>query len=124
MNQQYDKQHATTVIATAAIEPNRFVGYGGAHASSAEGLSDAQGVSETFASPGDAVSCITAYSALVEVAETIAFGDFVTVGNDGTGRAIVGTAADHCGRALGDAPQPGQLVEVQVLEHVHAAVTP
>jgi hypothetical protein len=32
----------------------------------------------------------------------------------------VGTLTDHCGRALGAAAAAGQLVEVQIVKHVHA----
>ena len=67
---------------------------------------------------GEAVVAITSYSALVEAEAAIAFGALVKVGTDG--KAITGTAADHCGRALGAATQPGQLIEVQLYKHVHA----
>jgi hypothetical protein len=116
--QQYDKQHAITQVAPTAVQAARFIGYDGAHASSAGGLHDVQGVSENPAPAGFALSVITGYSALVEAAEAIAPGDFVTVGDDGTGRAVKGSASDRCGRALGEA-QAGQWVEVQLLEHVH-----
>lgn len=119
---QYDKQHAVTIVATAAIAQNRFVGYDGQPATNAGGLKDVQGVSETSAEIGDALSLITGYSALVEVADgaTIAFGDFIKPASDGSGAAAVGAADDHCGRALGDGTE-GRIIEVQVLRQVHPA---
>ena len=36
------------------------------------------------------------------------------------GKAIAGTLADHCGRALGAATAAGQLIEAQLYKHVHA----
>ena len=116
---QYDKQHAITLVATAEVQEARFVGYDGAHATSAGGLHDAQGVAEFPAAPGRALSIITGYSALVEAAEVLDFGDWVKPAADGSGRAAKGSATDHCGRALGAAAQAGQLLEVQVLDHVH-----
>jgi len=117
---QYDKQHATTVVTSAAVSAARFVGYDGAHATRAGGVHDAQGVSEFSAGADGAVALVTGYSALVEASEPIAFGDFVQPAADGSGRAAKGTAAERCGRALG-AAAAGDLVEVQLLEHVHAA---
>ena len=35
-------------------------------------------------------------------------------------RGAKGTLADHCGRALGDTAAAGQLVECQIVKHVHA----
>jgi hypothetical protein len=35
-------------------------------------------------------------------------------------KAITGSAADHCGRALSASTQAGQLIEVQIYKHVHA----
>ena len=84
----------------------------------AGGAKDAQGVTEHAAEVGEAVAAITGYSALVEAEAAIAFGALVKVGTDG--KAITGTAADHCGRALGAATQAGQLIEVQLYKHVHA----
>jgi len=117
---QYDKQHAATVITSAPVQAARFVGYDGAHATQAGGLHDAQGVSEFSAAADDAVALITGYSALVEASEAIAFGDFVQPAADGSGRAAKGSAGEHCGRAL-CAAAAGQMVEVQVLVHAHAA---
>ena len=81
-------------------------------------LGRTQGVTEQAAEVGEAVVAITGYSALVEAEAAIAFGALVKVGTDG--KAITGTAADHCGRALGAATQAGQLIEVQLYKHVHA----
>jgi len=117
---QYDKQHAITLVAAANLAAARFIGYDGNYATGAGGVHDAQGVSEAPAPLGYALPCITHYSALVEASEPIALGDWVTVASDGSGRAAVGSSANHCGRALGQASAAGQLLEVQVLAHVHA----
>lgn len=119
---QYDKQHAITMVAVAAVAACRFVGYDGTHATSAGGVHDAQGVSETAAEIGDALSAITGYSAPVEASEAIAFGDYVKPAADGTGKAAVGAVDEHCGRALGAATAAGQLLEVQIVKHQHADV--
>lgn len=115
----YDKQHAVTAVLIAAVQEARFVAFDGAYATSAGGVHDAQGVSESAGEIGDAVSVITAYSAPVEVSEAIALGDFIKPAADGSGRAAVGTASEHCGRALSAAPSEGLCVEVMVLPHVH-----
>lgn len=115
----YQKNHATTVVALAATSSARFMGYDGGYATSAGGIHDAQGVGENAADAGGAVAVVTCYSAPVEAAEAIAFGDFVKPAADGTGRAIVGTAVDHCGRALSAAGAAGRNIEVQILMHIH-----
>lgn len=117
---QYDKQHAVTLVATAAIATGRIIGYDGAHATSVGGVHDAQGVSETAADVGDAFSAITDYSALVEASGAIAFGDYIKPAADGTGRGAVGAIGDHCGHALGATTAAGQLFEMQIVRHVHA----
>lgn len=115
---QYNKVHAITMVAMAMMAANRFAAYDGGYPSIAGGAKDAQGVTETAAEVGDAVSVITGYSALVEAEAAIAFGVLVKVGTDG--KAIAGTLADHCGRALGAATAAGQLIEVQLYKHTHA----
>lgn len=115
---QFDKQHAITMVATAALAAHRFVAYDGGYPSVAGGAKDCQGVSETAAEVGDALPVVTGYSYLVEAEAAIAFGVLVKVGTDG--KAITGSAADHCGRALGAATQAGQLIEVQIYKHIHA----
>ena len=119
---QFDKRHAVTVTATAAITKHRFVSYDGTHtpAAPANGLKDCQGVAEESAAIGEAVSVVTDYSYLVEASAAIALGDYVKPAGDGSGRAAVGTLTDHCGRALGAAGAAGHLVEVQIVKHVHA----
>lgn len=116
---QYDKQHSITMVATAVLAACRFVAYDGDYpvVIGAVGASDVQGVTEQAAEIGDAFSAITGYSALVEASEAISFGAFVTT--DATGKAAVGTTANYCGRALGAATAAGQLIEVQLLPHVH-----
>lgn len=97
------KLHAVTEIATAAVEPFRFINFAGTHA----GPSDAvQGVSENAAVVGGAVSVVTGYSALVLAAVVIAAGDSVGPAADGSGRAVLGGAF----LALGDAAA-GELFE-------------
>ena len=118
--QQFNKLHAVTLVAIAALAANRFVGYDGAYATAAGGVKDAQGVTETAAAIGDAVSAVTSYSYLVECSEAVAFGDYIKPATDATGRGAVGTLTDHCGRALGATSAAGQLVEVQIVTHRHA----
>ena len=118
MGKQYDKQHAVTVIATAAIAANRFVGFDGAHATSAGAAHDSQGISETEAAIGQAVSVTTGYSGVVEAGE--AFAQFAFVKADANGKAVTGTATDYCGRALEASSGAGAFVEVQLLPVRHA----
>lgn len=120
MGKQYDKQHAVTVLATAALLANRFCGFDGAPATSAGAGHDAQGVTEMEAAAGSAVSVITAYSAPVEAGEAIAQFAFVKPAADGSGKAITGTATDHCGFALEAAGAAGQVFEVRLLPHRHS----
>lgn len=115
---QFDKQHAVTMVATAAVAAHRFVAYDGGYPTVAGGAKDCQGISETAAEIGDAFPVVTSYSYLVEAEAAITFGALVKVGTDG--KAITGTAADNCGRALGAATQAGQLIEVQIYKHTHA----
>ncbi|POS08033.1 DUF2190 domain-containing protein [Burkholderia gladioli] len=119
---QYDKQHATTVVATARIEANRFVGYDGTHATSAGGVHDSQGISEFAADIGEATSVVTGYSYLVQLGTgaNVAFGDLLKPAADGSGTAIVGDGAEYCARALG-AGVAGDLIEVEIDQHMHAA---
>ena len=119
MGKQYSKIHAVTLIAAAALGANRFIGFDGTHATSAGGAHDAQGVSETEAAIGQATSVVTAYSAPVEAGEAIAQFAFVKPAADGSGKAITGTATDHCGVALEAAGGDGQFVEVRILPHRH-----
>lgn len=116
---QHNKTDAITQVATAAITVNRLIGYDGAFATSAGGVHDCQGVSETDAAVGAAFAVVTEYSYPVEASVAIAFGDYIKPAADGTGRAAVGTIADHCGRALGPASGAGKLFEMQVVQHSH-----
>lgn len=118
--QQYDKRHATTVVAAAVLAANRFIALDGTHATSAGGLKDSQGISETPAAVGDAISVVTSYSYLVEASEAIAAGDYLKPAADGSGRAAVGTATAHCARAVGTASAAGQLVEARIVTHRNA----
>ena len=118
MGRQYDKQHAVTMLATAAIASNRFIAHDGGYATNAGGVKDAIGVSESSAGIGDVFSTITGFSALVTAVEPIAQHAFVKPAADGSGMAATGTATDHCGRAM-EAAVAGQLVEVRILPHRH-----
>jgi hypothetical protein len=119
---QFDKSDAVTVVATAPVSVHRFIAYDGTHATSAGGAKDAQGVSEYGGVAGDAISVVTEYSYLVEASEVIAFGAYVKPATDGSGKAAVGAVDEHCGRALGAATAVGQLIEVEIVKHQHAAV--
>lgn len=119
---QFDKRHATTIVATAAIVAARFVAYAGTHAPGAAhntAANDVQGISESDAASGDALSLITHYSGLVEASEAITLGAYIKPATDGSGKAAVGTQADHCGRALGVASAAGEMVEVERVRHIH-----
>lgn len=118
---QYDKHHAFTAIAAIVLAEARFIAYDGTYATSAGGLKNAQGVSESAAEIGEACTLITSYSAPVEASEAIAFGAFVKPAADGSGRAAVGTATDHCGQALAAAAGAGAIFECQVVRHVRPA---
>jgi hypothetical protein len=116
---QHQKDDATTLVATVPVLANRFAAYDGGYAASTGGVKDCQGIYETDAAAGDAVSVVTGYSYLMEASATVVFGDYIKPAADGTGRAAVGTLTDHCGRALG-AAAVGQLFECQIVRHVHA----
>lgn len=113
---QYDKQHAVTIIAAAALAAYRFVAFNGGYATSAGEAYDSAGVSEHAAAVGEAVSVTTGYSYLVEAAEPIDAGEYVKPGVDG--RAAVGAHDDCCAQALASVGA-GQLVEVRILAHRH-----
>ena len=119
---QFDKRHAVTVTAQGALIKHRFVSYDGLHtpAVPSSGPKDAQGIAEESAAVGEAVSVVTDYSYLAECSEALALGDYVKPAADGSGRAAKGTLTDHCGRALGATSAAGQLLEVQIVKHVHA----
>ena len=118
MGSQYYKEISVAVLAAAALAAHRFVAYDGNYATSAGGAKDSRGINEYDAPAGSAASVIVDYSGLAEAAETINAFDFVKPAADGSGKAAVGTATDHCGRALA-AASAGQLVEVEVLPHRH-----
>ena len=105
------KLQTVTVIASAAISRNRFVGWTGAHSTSVD---DVLGLSEAPAAIGGAVSVVTKYSAPVEAAGAINVGDYVAPANDGTGRAVAGNVINNCGRALVGASGVGSIAVVAV----------
>lgn len=117
---QYDKQHATTIVAAAALAANRLVSFAGDYAvgtAGAGGSTDACGVSESSAAIGEALSVITGYSAVVTAGAAIAAGAFVKPGT--SGKAITGSITDNCGRALEAAGADGDLIEVVLQNHIH-----
>lgn len=116
--QQFDRRHALTIQAQVALAASRFVAYDGGYATSAGGLKDCQGVTQSAAAAGGIVALTTHYSELVETSAAVAFGDWVKPAADGSGRAAVGSRTDNCGRALGSASAAGQFIEVQLLKHV------
>lgn len=126
---QFDKRHAVTVVAQEAIPAHRFVTFEGKVAATATPHVNnpeqaVQGISEEAAASGDALSVVTDYSYLVEAAANIPFGAYVKPNSDG--RAIVGTQAECCGRALGAGDGSGShkpLIEVQILTHNYTAAT-
>ncbi|MFM2328070.1 MAG: hypothetical protein RLZZ494_173 [Pseudomonadota bacterium] len=117
--QQYQADDFLTLTLTGTVSAYRFVGLDGAHATSAGGVHDSAGITHTAGVAGDDVAVITCYSGLIECAEAIAQFGFVKPHADGSGRAINGTATDHCGRLLGAATAAGQLVECMTLRHRH-----
>ena len=121
MGRQYQKNNAVTMIATAAIVANRFVSHSGAHATNAGGALDAIGVSETNAGVGEALPVVTGFSFLVQSSAALPDHAFVRPAADGSGRAEVGTATDHCGRVMpgGGTSAADQLAEVRILPHRH-----
>jgi len=118
--QQYDKRHAKTTIAISVLAANRFIGIDGGYATSAGGVHDSEGISETGGAIGDAVPVVTSYTYLVEANEAINPGDYLKPAADGSGRAAVGTATVHCARAVGSATALGQLVEARIVTHRNA----
>lgn len=121
---QFDKRHATTVVAQEDISAYRFVTYAGKAAAATTPTAAApegavQGVAEEAAATGDALSVVTDYSYLVEAAGAIAFGAYVKPATGG--KATTGSEAEHCGKALGAAAAAGDLIEVQILPHAYTA---
>lgn len=116
---QYDKQHGVTKVAAAALAASRLVAYDGGYATSAGGAKDCQGVSETEAAQGAALTLVTGYSFPVEAGEQIALHAYVKPGSNG--KAVTGTVDDHCGRALSAASGDGKFFEMQIVKHQHPA---
>ena len=120
--QQFDDQHSITTVAQTVLAVNRFISFDGNYATSAGGAKDSQGISKQAADvAGNAIPVVTSYSYLVEAGETFAQFAFVKPDTGGTGKAVTGTATENCGRALGASTAIGQLVEIQITKHVHAA---
>lgn len=113
MTLSYHAIHSITLLASTNISNRRFVALDGTHAQSS---ALAVGITEEDAEPGRAFSAITDYSGLVEAAGAIPSGSFVKPAPDATGRAIIGSAADFCGRAMSEATRAGEMVVVRFLE--------
>ena len=122
MTRQFDKKHAETVVATAAIAVNRFVCRAGTHAPAApaNGNQDSIGISEEAGAIGEAIPAVTRYSYLVEASAAITKGAYLKPAADVSGKAAVGAIGDHCAVAMTAASVAGQLVEAQIVKHVHA----
>ena len=95
MTRQFDKKHAETVVATAAIVANRFVCRAGTHAPAApaNGNQDSIGIAEESAAVGEAIPAVTEYSYLVEASAAITKGAYLKPAADGSGKAAVGAMA-------------------------------
>lgn len=121
MGRQYQKTNAVTLLALAAVAQYRFIAHDASYATSAGAAKDTLGVSESAASVGDVFPVVTGFSYLVESGEALAEHAFVKPDVGGTGKAITGTATDHCGRVMpgSSASAAGQLVEVRILPHRH-----
>ncbi|MDR2208822.1 MAG: hypothetical protein LBE22_07630 [Azoarcus sp.] len=116
---QYEKTHATTVIAAADLLPNRFVALNGnyAPATSTGGLTDVVGVTESEARQDEAVSVVTGYSYLVELGATVTIGAYLKPGTNGL--AAIGAADDRCAIAM-EAGAAGDVIEARLLQHLHS----
>lgn len=117
--QQHQADDITSVMAAVDVKANRFISYGGGYATSAGGSGDSQGIGQMDTPAGSAIPVVTEYSYLLECSEAIAKDAYVKPADDGTGRGATGTLTDHCGRALGSSTAAGQLLEVQIVRHVH-----
>lgn len=118
---QYDKTHATTVVAQGEVKPHRFISYAGTHATSGQiQTEDVLGVSETAAQPGEAFSVVTGFSYPIETAEVLPFGCYVKPADDGSGRAAYATAQEAYGIVLTGSTQAGGLAEVQLFRRAYA----
>ncbi|CAM5459582.1 hypothetical protein TMEC54S_03523 [Thauera mechernichensis] len=105
MSRNYDKLHSRSIIASAPVPAHRFVNRAGG-----AGGDDVVGVSESPCTPGQTITVITGYSAIVETAAAIAQGDLVD--SDAAGRAVV-AAGLGLGVAESAAPAGGR-VEVRL----------
>ncbi|NMG48954.1 hypothetical protein GO613_12670 [Azoarcus communis] len=101
MSHNYDKLHSRSIVATAPVPARRFVNRAGG-----VGGEDIVGVSESQCKPGQTVTAITGYSAIVETAAAIAQGDLVE--SDADGRAVVASGLG-VGVAESTAPAGGRI---------------
>lgn len=128
MGRQYEHLHTTTVILAAALAvagtelaESRFISLDGNYATSDGGLKDSLGVSKANSYQGS-IPVITGYTAVVELGGTVQPGDFLKPADDGSGRAVAGTATDHCARVRSatEGGEEGHFIEAIILPHRHA----
>lgn len=126
MGRQYEHLHTTTVLLSAAalaagLLEARFISLDGNYATSDGGLKDSLGVSKANSYQGS-IPVITGYTAVVELGGTVQPGDFLKPADDGSGRAVAGTATDHCARVRSatEGGEEGHFIEAIILPHRHA----
>ena len=125
MGRQYEFIHATTVVLAADVGPEglseyRFISKDGHYATSAGGLKDSLGTSAQDSYQG-AIPVITGYTGLVMLGGTVQPGDFLKPADDGSGRAVAGTADEHCAvvRSSTEGGTEGNIIEVIIVPHRH-----
>lgn len=126
MGRQFEFIHATTVKLADDVGPEglseyRFISKDGHYAGSSGGLKDSLGTSAQDSYQG-AIAVITGYTGLVELGGTVQPGDFLKPADDGSGRAVAGTADDHCAfvRSPTEGGVEGNFIEVVIVPHRHA----
>ena len=126
MGRQYEHLHTTTVVLSTAaavmgLSANRFISLDGNYATSAGGLKDSLGVSKEASYQGS-IAVITSYTAVVELGGTVQPGDYLKPADDGSGRAVAGTADEHCARVRSatEGGDEGDFIEAIIYPHRHA----
>lgn len=117
MGRQYHDEASVSHDITATVAEYRFIAYDGGYATSAGGAKDSRGITHTAASAGETVNLITRGSALIECGEALAQWAYVKPAADGSGKAVAGTATNHCGRLLEAAAGAGSVVECELRQH-------
>lgn len=128
MARQYEHLHTTTVILAAALiaagtelAASRFISLDGNYATGTGGLKDSLGASKNNSYQGS-IPVITGYTGIVELGGTVQPGDFLKPADDGSGRAVAGTADEHCARVRSATAggEEGHFIEAIILPHRHA----